>query len=173
MDSFLLEIIEGSSAGRQVQLDGPLEIGRDPGCGLALDDDRVSRRHARVSPQNGAAVAEDLGSTNGTYLNGMMLYGPTVLSAGDHLLIGVTVLELRTRRDVEHRPSAVGPRPAFAMEPVRPNYIGAAADLPDPRLQKHRLDPLLDVRTKHQARIAPLGVGLVVTFAVILFLALR
>lgn len=173
MSAFVLEIVEGPGAGRQLDLDHTVEIGRDPACALPLDDDLVSRHHARVSPRNGSVVVEDLESTNGTFVNGMTLTGPTAINPGDHLLIGVTVVELRTRSDVDRRPTAVRPRPAFAVEARQPDYIPAAADLPDPRLKKHRLDPLLDVRVKHQARIAPLGIGLLVTFAVILFLALR
>ena len=101
MSSFVLEIVEGPGAGRQMALDGTVEIGRDPACTLALDDDLVSRHHARLTARNGAVVAEDLDSTNGTFLNGMTLTGPVTVNPGDHLVIGVTVLELRTRSDVE------------------------------------------------------------------------
>ena len=104
----------------------------------------------------------------------MSLQGEALVHPGDHILVGVTVLELRTHRDVERRPTVIRPRPqAFAVEPARPDYVPTGADLPDPRLKAHRLDPLLDVRTKGRARIAPLGLALLVTFAVILFLALR
>lgn len=173
MSDYVLEIVEGPDAGKQVALDQTVEIGRDPGCTLRIDDEFASGHHARIGLRNGSVVAEDLDSTNGTFLNGMSLHGAAPMNFGDHLLIGVTVFELRTRRDVVSHGTAVRPRPAFAVEPARPNYIPAAADLPDPRLQKHRLDPLLDVRTKSRARIAPLGIALLVTFAIILYLAVR
>jgi pSer/pThr/pTyr-binding forkhead associated (FHA) protein len=174
MSGFILEIVEGPGSGRQVALAGPLEIGRDSACTFKLDDDLVSRRHARVAPQNGFAVAQDLGSTNGTFLNGMTLSGPAPVHPGDHLLVGVTVLELREASDVERRPTAIRPRPEpFAIGARPPDYLPAATDLPDPRLKEHRLDPLLDVRTKNRARLAPLGLALLVALAVILFLALR
>jgi predicted component of type VI protein secretion system len=174
VSEYVLEVVEGPDSGTQVPLGSAIEIGRDPASGLMLDDELVSRRHARVHLENGSVVAEDLGSTNGTFLNGMTLDGAAPLRPGDHLLLGVTVLELRTRRDVDIRPSAVRARPEpFAVESRQPDYVAAAADVPDPRLKAHRLDPLLDVRTKNRARMAPLGLALLVTFAVILFVSLR
>jgi S-DNA-T family DNA segregation ATPase FtsK/SpoIIIE len=174
MSGLILEIVEGPGSGRQIELDHTLEIGRDPACTVALDDDLVSRRHARIVLQNGHALAEDLSSTNGTFLNGMTLAGPAPLHPGDHLVVGVTVLELRTSSDVALRPTAVRPRPGpFAVEARKPDYVPPVSELPDPRLKAHRLDPLLDVRTKSQARMAPLGLALLVAFAIILFLALR
>ena len=174
MSDLVLEIVEGPGAGRQVGLSGPLEIGRDPGCTLTLDDELVSRHHARLVLQNGTAMIEDLGSTNGTFVNGSQLHGSARVNPGDHLLIGVTVLELRTSRDVEARPTVTRPAPAaFATAPRVPDYVPADVDVPAPRRRAHPLDPLLDVRTKNRARIAPLGVGILVTFAVIIWLALR
>ncbi len=88
--------------------------------------------------------------------------------------MGVTVLELRTRSDVNARPTAMRPRPEpFAVEAKRPDYIAPAAEVPDSRARSHRLDPLLDIRTKNRARLAPLGLSILVAIAVILFIALR
>lgn len=75
--------------------DAPFTVGR-PGrsCDVALDDEYVSSRHARFFCQNGRWLVEDLGSTNGTYLNGSLtrVYGPQQLSKGDQVKIGHTVL---------------------------------------------------------------------------------
>ncbi len=81
----------------------PLTIGRDARQALPLQDTEVSRLHARVSLINGDAVAEDLGSTNGTFLDGQRLTAPAVLSEGQVLRIGSHLLqyERRSRRDVE------------------------------------------------------------------------
>jgi pSer/pThr/pTyr-binding forkhead associated (FHA) protein len=96
MADLILEIVEGRDAGRQLQLDRPLDIGRDQSMPVALTDDtQASRRHARVTPQNGGAVVEDLGSTNGTYLGQRKLDGPVPMEIGAPLRIGKTVLELR------------------------------------------------------------------------------
>lgn len=174
MSDLVVEIVEGPDAGLQVELRGPLEIGRDPICDLSLTDELVSRRHARVAPSNGAATAEDLGSSNGTFLNGLQLHGTGTFSPGDHMLLGVTVLELRTHEDVRHRPTAVRPiPPAFAVAPREPDYVLPDVVLLGSDRHGHKLDPLLDVRTKHQARMAPLGILLLVSIAIILYLALR
>ncbi|MEA2478589.1 MAG: hypothetical protein QOJ07_511 [Thermoleophilaceae bacterium] len=108
MADLILEIVEGKDAGKQLTLSGPLDIGRDPGIQLPLPEDgQVSRRHARVTPQNGGVVVEDLGSTNGTFVNDQPIHSPRQLSPGDRLRIGLTVLELRSPAQVQARPSAV------------------------------------------------------------------
>jgi pSer/pThr/pTyr-binding forkhead associated (FHA) protein len=107
MADLLLEIVEGQEAGRQVQLQGPVDIGREPTMPLHLDDGQVSRRHARVSPHAGRAMVEDLGSTNGTFVNDQPIHSPRELSPGDRVRIGLTVIELRSAQQVQERPSAV------------------------------------------------------------------
>jgi pSer/pThr/pTyr-binding forkhead associated (FHA) protein len=71
-----------------------LTIGRAAGCTVSITDDTfISQLHARVFVQNGEVFVEDLGSTNGSYLNGQKLARPMPLSKGDRLQIGATVLE--------------------------------------------------------------------------------
>src|SRR5579862_9687527 len=91
-----LEVIEGPDAGKQIAVDRPIVIGRDPQSDLVLEDGEVSGQHARITPSpDGSATVEDLESANGTFLNENELMGPAHLDPGDHLLIGVSVLELR------------------------------------------------------------------------------
>jgi predicted component of type VI protein secretion system len=112
MSDLILEIVEGSQAGRQLPLDSVVDIGREPSLPLHLDEDtQVSRRHARIALQGGQVVVEDLGSTNGTYVNDQPISSPRSLNPGDKVRIGLTVLELRTRQQVAARPSAVQVRP--------------------------------------------------------------
>jgi pSer/pThr/pTyr-binding forkhead associated (FHA) protein len=112
MSDLILEIVEGSEAGRQLPLDSVVDIGREPSLPLHLDQDtQVSRRHARIAQQGGQVVVEDLGSTNGTYVNDQPISAPRSLNPGDKVRIGLTVLELRTRQQVAARPSAVQVRP--------------------------------------------------------------
>jgi pSer/pThr/pTyr-binding forkhead associated (FHA) protein len=112
MSDLILEIVEGSEAGRQLPLDSVVDVGRDPSLPLHLDEDtQVSRRHARIAVQGGQVVVEDLGSTNGTYVNDQPISSPRTLNPGDKVRIGLTVLELRTRQQVAARPSAVQVRP--------------------------------------------------------------
>jgi pSer/pThr/pTyr-binding forkhead associated (FHA) protein len=82
--------------GREFELGIELTVGRAAGCKIALPDDTfVSQLHARVFRNDEGAFVEDLGSTNGTFLNGRKLATATKLKVGDHLQIGSTVLEVR------------------------------------------------------------------------------
>jgi pSer/pThr/pTyr-binding forkhead associated (FHA) protein len=74
---------------------GPVTIGRDAHCTIALDDNYVSQRHASVTATDGQITVDDLGSTNGTYVNGRRLTGPAVLRPGDRLQVGGATLELQ------------------------------------------------------------------------------
>ena len=75
---------------------GPeLTVGRAAGCQIALSDDTyVSQLHARVFERSGQIYVEDLGSTNGTFLNKRKVSGPQALRKGDRVAIGRTVLEV-------------------------------------------------------------------------------
>jgi len=114
MSDLILEIVEGTGAGKQIPLDNVVDVGRDPSLPLHLDEDtQVSRRHARFTAQGGGVAVEDLGSTNGTYVNEQPISSPRTLNPGDKVRIGLTVFELRTRQQVAARPSAVQVRPAL------------------------------------------------------------
>jgi pSer/pThr/pTyr-binding forkhead associated (FHA) protein len=118
MADLLLEIVEGAGAGRQHGLEGPLEIGREAHMPFQLDDRKVSRRHARVNPEGGRAWVEDLGSSNGTFVNDQPIHIPREIVPGDRIRMGLTVLELRTARQVAEQPSAAHPIPADVLRPV-------------------------------------------------------
>jgi pSer/pThr/pTyr-binding forkhead associated (FHA) protein len=112
MSDLILEIVEGAEAGRQLPLDSVIDVGREPNLPLHLDNDtQVSRRHARIAVQGGQVVVEDLGSTNGTYVNDQPISAPRPINPGDRVRIGLTVVELRTRQQVAARPSAVNAIP--------------------------------------------------------------
>jgi len=172
MADLILEIVEGPGAGRQQRLGGQLEIGREQPAQLVLEDELVSRRHARVTPANGGVVVADLRSRNGTFVNGNEIHGPTHMTAGDHLLVGVTVLELRSEEQVARQPSGVRPvPPGLATPPRTPDYVPPDAVAAASR--QSDLDALLDVRTKGKARLAPLAIFVLVVFVVLIFLATR
>jgi FHA domain-containing protein len=69
-------------------------VGRAAGCGIALPDTTVSQLHARVFRRDGRLYVEDLGSTNGTYVNRVKVSAPVPLNRGDRLQVGGTVLEV-------------------------------------------------------------------------------
>jgi hypothetical protein len=81
--------------GGTIRLSSPLEIGRAGSCTITVDDTYVSQHHARLFPRDGAWYVEDLGSTNGTFLNDHRIGQPTEIHAGDVVRVGKTVLELR------------------------------------------------------------------------------
>jgi len=79
----------GAEQGKEFPLEkSELVIGRDQGNDIVIIDPEVSRRHARVFLQGGSYVIEDLGSTNGTYVNGQRLTGPYVLRSGELINLG-------------------------------------------------------------------------------------
>jgi hypothetical protein len=80
---------------RTVRLSERTDIGRADGCAIRLQDTYVSQVHARLAGKNGTWHVEDLGSTNGTYLNDRKVVAPVEVHAGDVVRVGKTVLELR------------------------------------------------------------------------------
>jgi hypothetical protein len=74
---------------------GELTIGRAAGCAVSVPDDTyVSQLHARVFQRDGVAYVEDLGSTNGTYLNGLRVGTAAPLRRGDRVQVGSTIMEV-------------------------------------------------------------------------------
>ena len=92
-----LVVAEGSLAGTTVALQGQtITLGRAHDSTIVLDDDYASSRHARIYPdRDGQWIVEDLGSTNGTYLDRNRLTTPTPVPVGAPIRIGKTVIELR------------------------------------------------------------------------------
>jgi pSer/pThr/pTyr-binding forkhead associated (FHA) protein len=173
MAELILEIVEGHGEGRQVPLDRTLEIGRDQTADVVLEDELVSRRHVRVAPKDAGAIVEDLGSRNGTFVNGNEVHAPTALQPGDRLLLGVTLLELRSSEQVRARPTAVVQRPpALAVVEAPPDFVTPALESETVGTESD-LAALLDVRTKAKARAAVLALFVLVAFAVMIYLATR
>src|ERR1700716_3649398 len=150
MDGDHLRVREGPAAGTALALTAELWIGRDAEDGGNLGgDEYLSRHHARLNHTTGSdPVIEDLGSTNGTYVNGERLRGSRALRDGDTIKVGHTVLTVmlgsaavRTvQGDVDARPSSGGGRGKFdlpedmsALEPAEgsPAPVGPAREPPD------------------------------------------
>jgi pSer/pThr/pTyr-binding forkhead associated (FHA) protein len=176
-----LEVIEGPDAGKQIALDGPVVIGRGSDADLVLEDGEASSQHARVTPSpDGTATVEDLETANGTFVNGNELIGPTHLDADDQLLIGVSVIQLRTRQELLRQPSAVIQiPPSLAMAPRAPTYVNpevarveTAAQAPS-AAGHPTLDKYLDVRVRRRAQLAPLALFVLVALALIIYFAAR
>jgi hypothetical protein len=81
-------------AGQIYALGDELSLGRAAGCEITVDDTYASQMHARIFRRDEQHLVEDLGSTNGTYLNREKVSGPTALKRGDHVQVGSTVFEV-------------------------------------------------------------------------------
>ena len=131
--SLMLEIVEGPGAGRQFEISQPTVIGRDNTADLVIDDSQASRRHARIEPTGHGAVVEDMGSTNGTFINDNELHGRAEIGPHDELLIGVTVMQVRTpqRSSASRARSAPSP-PSRSPSRARPSRTPSPASVPRP-----------------------------------------
>lgn len=91
-----LKVVEPAERrGRVYELSDELTVGRAGGCQVALGEDTyVSQLHARVFRREGQFYVEDLGSTNGTYVNRKKVTAPIAIRKGDRLQVGKTVMEL-------------------------------------------------------------------------------
>lgn len=145
--SFQLVMRVGPSPGKVFQLSAKeIILGRDIDNEIVINDGEISRRHTRLLIQEGGYVVEDLGSTNGTFVNGQKITGAHVLEAGQTIRLGENVtlsyevagfdpdatLASGQRAPAEAAPSAAAPpapaRPA-PPKPATPETQGAVASL--------------------------------------------
>jgi len=116
----VLVVTQGPLAGQRLELEGELVIGRE-GAAVTIDDSELSRRHAAVRPVDGGIEIEDLGSLNGTYVNGRRIDAPTRLAGGDSIKLGQSVLELE---------AASAPATVMSAAPTPPAAAPAASGVP-------------------------------------------
>ena len=119
--------IRGEGAGGRLDVDDELTVGREqPGLGAVADDVELSRRHASfVRTESGGLAVEDLGSTNGTFVNGKRISGRTELRPGDVVQVGAT--ELEVVGDSTTQESATPPADPRATKPSPTAEAPAAA----------------------------------------------
>jgi uncharacterized membrane protein YdfJ with MMPL/SSD domain len=119
-----LKVTSGPLAGRSLKLDRELVIGRE-GADLALDDQEVSRRHAVLRPVENGVEVEDLGSTNGTLVDGRRIEAAATLSANGTIQVGST--EIAVTLDPPEPPDMPTPaEPAEPSEPAEPPLASAS-----------------------------------------------
>lgn len=87
-----LLVISGDRVGDMIKVDREMTIGRGPEADYRLEEPGISRNHVRIRPEGERLVVEDLGSRNGSWVNGQQVRGPTPLGAGDQLRLGMTVI---------------------------------------------------------------------------------
>lgn len=138
---YVLIMQSGPKPGEQYVLDQDvLFVGRDLQNDIVISDAEVSRRHARLMRQpNGTYEIEDLGSTNGTFINGRRLVGKQVLSRGDVVMMGSNVLfevELQSsdpNATMVSAPPVQAPPPAVEAPPSppqQPAFVGRVPQSP-------------------------------------------
>ncbi len=122
-ETFQLVMERGPQPGQVFELPrSTISIGRDPGNQVVIQDSQVSRQHARITPQGGLMVVEDLGSTNGTRVNGLRITGPHTLAHRDEIGLGdnVTLIFYGQPSDSGGQ-TVVGPRPAYRASDFPPS----------------------------------------------------
>ena len=140
MDGFRLVMTQGPQPGQTFNLDKELiSIGRDPGNDIVINHPQVSRQHARLVLQGGLMALEDLGSTNGTFVNGMRLMAPHTLANGDQISLGDAVTftfygqVAGAEKTVVAHPGTVPSMPPFPPpEPAAPSPPQAYGPPPQP-----------------------------------------
>jgi pSer/pThr/pTyr-binding forkhead associated (FHA) protein len=91
----ILRIEQGPDAGQRWTINGPdATIGRDDGCDVSIQDERVSGRHARLWLEGDVWWVQDLNSTNRRWVNAKRLQGPSRLQTGDQLHLGLTLFSM-------------------------------------------------------------------------------
>ena len=139
-DSLRLRVTAGNALGHEIRVDDEFLMGRqEEGEGTLGQDAELSRHHARIARSGGAFTIEDLGSTNGTFVNGRRISGAEILSPGDRIQVGATTLVVQVSV-----PSAgeVSAPPESISSPTRAEVpVPAAPPDADTRSSAHQKVP--------------------------------
>jgi hypothetical protein len=128
-----LRVVSGPLAGQIVDVDEEVVIGRED-TDLTIDDEELSRRHAVVRRFNNRLQVEDLGSTNGTFVDGARIAEPTLLGGGAEIKLGATVLVVEGVLPVASGESVTAARNATRISPtLSENSVGAPQAAAAPR----------------------------------------
>ncbi len=141
--ALVLIIKEGADAGREIPLISETTIGRDESADLVLADAGISRTHAKVTPEGNSAIIEDLGSSNGTFVNGERVEDPRRLRDGDELQLGNAIVAFASGTDeteliepIDPDATEAHPGPAAAAGGAAAAAAGAAAAAAPPDLPR-------------------------------------
>ena len=118
----------GPLAGQRLELDREMTFGRS-GCDVLLEDPEVSRRHVRLRPVGGELHAEDLGSSDGTLVNGHVIAGTVSVEHGSVIRVGSSELIVELTVPEEHVATQMAP---IMSPPPEPAPLPAAAPPPEP-----------------------------------------
>src|SRR2546421_2223634 len=143
-----LWVTSGSRAGESVGVTGELVIGRE-NADLTIDDAEVSRRHVAVRLEGGQLEVEDLGSANGTFVNGSRIEGPVKVGGGAKIRVGRTEFEVRgvlpakgEKQDLTQATASPIANPEVTKAtPILDPELTKARPVPDPQVTKARAIP--------------------------------
>lgn len=124
-----LVVMEGPLAGQRFEVEAELVVGRE-GEGVKIDDPELSRRHAVLRVLGTGLEIEDLGSLNGTFVNGSRIESPTPLTGGDVVKLGTTSFEIEA--PAQSSATMVSQSPAAPAQPPPPPEPAAVPPPPPP-----------------------------------------
>ncbi|MBP6629281.1 MAG: GGDEF domain-containing protein [Kofleriaceae bacterium] len=151
-DRAYVVVVAGAAVGAMYKLPDhqPALLGRGKRCDVKLDDDGISRSHARIRHDGGALVVEDLGSRNGTQVNGARVDGPTPLRDGDKIQLGRTTILRFTYHDAVDE--------SFQRQMYESSLRDGLTKLFNKRYFLDRLDGELRFARRHQSAVSVLMV---------------
>ncbi len=159
MAQFQFVMRSGPTPGVTFPLEGDqLIIGRDSSNGVAINDAEISRKHSRLSFQGGKYVLEDLGSTNGTFVNGQRLAGPAVLKSGDVVSLGEQIVLMYDAINMD--PGATVAVSRKAVQAAIPPPIQPVQAAPPVQASAPVFTPMAPVKKTNMTPII-IGVGVV------------
>lgn len=166
MAQFQFVMRSGPTPGVTFPLDGDqIIIGRDASNGVAINDAEVSRKHARMMFQGGKYVLEDLGSTNGTFVNGQRLAGPVVLKAGDVVSLGEKIVLMYDAINMDPGATVAVSRKAVQAPPIQ----SSAPAYSQPPVPSYSAPPAVDKKTNMTPIFIGAGVFLFICLCVSFF----
>jgi predicted component of type VI protein secretion system len=130
-----LTVTSGPGAGRSLELEAEVVVGRED-ADLTIPDPEISRRHATLRPEGQGVVIEDLGSTNGTFVDGRQISGPVTVTTGATIKMGDSELALELPLDttrVAQTPTLGGGQPTRAAGVVAPGAPPPTAEAVPPK----------------------------------------
>jgi len=163
MSQFQFVMRSGPTPGVTFPLEGEqLIIGRDSSNSVTINDAEISRKHSRLSFQGGKYVLEDLGSTNGTFVNGQRLVGPVVLKPGDVVSLGEQIVLMYDAIITDPGATIASPRQSVRVAPP------LQSDTPPVPVPPYSPAPVSSIAPAKKTNLLPIFVGV----GILLFICL-
>jgi predicted component of type VI protein secretion system len=160
MSQYQFVMRSGPTPGVIFPLEGEqLIIGRDPSNSVAINDAEISRKHSRLSFQGGKYVLEDLGSTNGTFVNGQRLAGPVVLKSGDVVSLGEQIVLMYDAINVDPGATIASPRQSVRVAPPPVQSVTPPVLTPPIPAPAYNPAPVHSIAPAKKTNLVPIFIG--------------